>query len=202
MPAGQAIREDLLAQVLVHALPERQVLEARGRRRDLRIAPRCGRVGHPLQSLLVPTKVGPRSAVSSSQSTVSGVARLGKEERWRGSPAGCSCTPIQIERGEGSGCRCAEAWSWSLLWWVRSSQPRERMPSTTSQQKVTSVAIATPAKASDYGWNQQGVHGRVGRRQGGGREAHAGHERRLRQHRERAAPARRSKKPGLLIAHA
>ena len=30
---------------------------------------------------------------------------------------------------------------------------------TSSHQKVTTIAIATPAKANDYGWNQQGIAG-------------------------------------------
>ena len=30
---------------------------------------------------------------------------------------------------------------------------------STAAGKVTKVAIATPAKATDYGWNQQGLNG-------------------------------------------
>src|SRR6476660_2394843 len=40
--------------------------------------------------------------------------------------------------------------------------------STTSQQKVTSVIIATPAKSSDYGWNQRGIQGASAAAKGAG----------------------------------
>ena len=38
--------------------------------------------------------------------------------------------------------------------------------------KVTKIAIASPAKQSDYGWNQQGYNGGQGRRRLVGRQVH------------------------------
>ncbi len=47
---------------------------------------------------------------------------------------------------------------------------------------VSKIAIATPAKANDYGWNQQGVRGRPQRRQGQRRDRDRQRRHRLRQH--------------------
>ena len=73
--------------------------------------------------------------------------------------------------------------------------------STTSQQKVTSVIIATPAKSSDYGWNQRGIQGASAAAKGAGASfsevTNLGYD-----NTENVLRQLSNKKPGLLIAHA
>ncbi len=54
---------------------------------------------------------------------------------------------------------------------------------------VTQVAIATPAKANDYGWNQQGVNAAKAAAASAHAKLTPGHEHRVRQDRRRAPPA-------------
>jgi basic membrane protein A and related proteins len=72
---------------------------------------------------------------------------------------------------------------------------------TTSHQKVTKIAIATPAKPSDYGWNQQGLNGANAAAKAEGATVDAvtniGYN-----NTESVLRQLASKKPGLLIAHA
>jgi basic membrane protein A len=72
---------------------------------------------------------------------------------------------------------------------------------TTSHQKVTSVAIATPAKTSDYGWNAQGVAGAAAAAKAAGAKltqvTNVGYD-----NTESVLRQLAQKKPGLLIAHA
>ena len=73
---------------------------------------------------------------------------------------------------------------------------------TTSHSKVTKIAIATPAKVTDFGWNQQGVAGAQPGREVGGRVDH-GRSPTSATTTPRACSGRSpSKQPGLLIAHA
>ena len=73
--------------------------------------------------------------------------------------------------------------------------------STTSQQKVTSVMIATPAKSSDYGWNQRGIQGASAAAKCAGASfsevTNLGYD-----NTENVLRQLSNKKPGLLIAHA
>jgi basic membrane protein A and related proteins len=72
---------------------------------------------------------------------------------------------------------------------------------TASQQKVTTVAIATPAKTSDYGWNAQGVAGAAAAAKAVGAKltqvTNVGYD-----NTETVLRQLAQKKPGLLIAHA
>jgi basic membrane protein A len=72
---------------------------------------------------------------------------------------------------------------------------------TSSHQKVTTVAIATPAKANDYGWNQQGIAGAKAAAAAEGAKVtvvqNIGYD-----NTESVLRQLASKKPGLLIAHA
>ena len=57
---------------------------------------------------------------------------------------------------------------------------------------MTSVAIATPAKTNDYGWNAQGVAGlKAAAKAYGIKNVKVVHEHRLQQHPRGAAPAGR-----------
>jgi basic membrane protein A len=72
---------------------------------------------------------------------------------------------------------------------------------TTSHTKVTTVAIATPAKASDYGWNAQGVAGAAAAAKSVGAKltqvTNVGYD-----NTESVLRQLAGKKPGLLISHA
>jgi basic membrane protein A len=72
---------------------------------------------------------------------------------------------------------------------------------TTSHQKVTSVAIATPAKPSDYGWNAQGIAGAAAAAKAAGAKltqvTNIGYD-----NTESVLRQLANKKPGLIIAHA
>jgi basic membrane protein A len=72
---------------------------------------------------------------------------------------------------------------------------------TARHQKVTSVAIATPAKTSDYGWNAQGVAGAAAAAKSVGAKltqvTNVGYD-----NTESVLRQLAGKKPGLLISHA
>ncbi len=149
-------------------------------------------------------KVRPRSAVSSSQPTVSGVGRSGKEERWRSSPAGdrevrCMETgrsSMQIRRSLDRG-RCSGGCG-------SRSQPPERPVRARRAQD----GEGHDGRDRDPGQDQR-LRLEPARRQRAPRPRRAafgaqgarGHEHRLRQHRDRAAAAREERRQ-LLIAHA
>jgi simple sugar transport system substrate-binding protein len=72
---------------------------------------------------------------------------------------------------------------------------------STSHKKVTSIAIATPAKPTDYGWNEQGIAGAVAAAKASGAKltqvTNIGYDNTDNVLRQLA-----NKKPGLIISHA
>ena len=161
-PAG----EDLGAQVVVHALPESQILD--GRRTESGLGCHCNHSPDGLGLSSQPTLL----TVCKSDPNTGSDKEQGRESR--------GCTSVYLERKV-----LAAVAVLALVGAGTASRPAR-----SSSAKVTKVAFASPAKQSDYGWNQQGYNAAKAAAAAIGAQVPGRDQHRLRQDRRRPAAAR------------